>query len=64
MLYKLPASFLLHAPIARAHPSHLLFLLWDFAFAGGLILLAGVHRQNEEAGAVRAADRPRERSGR
>jgi uncharacterized membrane protein YphA (DoxX/SURF4 family) len=59
MLYKLPASFLLHAPIARAHPSHLLLLLWDFAFAGGLLLLAGIHRRSdkESGAAVRAAIR-------
>jgi putative oxidoreductase len=61
MLYKLPASFLLHAPIARAHPSHLLFLLWDFAFAGGLILVAGVHRRKDPEGpTLRARRRPRE----
>ncbi|HEY7460868.1 MAG TPA: DoxX family membrane protein [Gemmatimonadota bacterium] len=43
-LYLLSASFLKHVPVANAQPAQLLEVLRDAAVAGGLILLAGVHR--------------------
>jgi uncharacterized membrane protein YphA (DoxX/SURF4 family) len=53
-LYKLPASFLTYAATARVHPSHLLLLFRDLAFAGGLVLLAGLHRQPRRGTGQRA----------
>ncbi|MFN2432397.1 MAG: DoxX family protein [Gemmatimonadota bacterium] len=49
-LYLLPFAFVLHGLPAQESAAHGLLLARDLAVAGGLVLLAGVHRHDRRAG--------------
>jgi len=46
ILYLLPVTFLVHGLPAHEDPAQALQVLRDLALAGGLLLLAGVHRRD------------------